>query len=129
MSQRDPLSPVALVPFVSAGEPYLRADGKGVEVVPLSLFRLTDGGACLRVGNNAYFFDAAGRYDGPEAGVLPEHAGTPQHPSAVVAALLRALDEGRANRGKAPVEAYFGDESSAREDEEAVWPKGDGGRS
>ncbi|MCA1832754.1 MAG: hypothetical protein LC750_08515, partial [Actinobacteria bacterium] len=66
MSQHDPRK-LILRPFVDAGAPIVREDGSDFDIVPVSLFRLVDGGAVFRVGRNGYYFDKKGAYDGPEA--------------------------------------------------------------
>lgn len=52
-------------PLVSAKEPIVRNDGR-VEVVPLQVFRLYNGGVGIRVGHSIFFFDDDGRYNGSE---------------------------------------------------------------
>jgi hypothetical protein len=90
---------LVLRPFVTAGEPIVRNDGTA-EVVPMQLFRLRDGGVCLRIGNSTYFFTAEGRFDGSEhkADEMSDQE---------VRKLVDLLEKSKANIGKAPGEPYY----------------------
>lgn len=108
-----PMKPIVLKPFVSAGELFVDTKGNP-SLVPLSLFQTESGSIILRVGENTYWFDEDGVYDGPEARF-------PSPPDAKHVAAL--LEESTRNRGRAPAEAYFEPGCPGHDAETALWPK------
>ena len=103
-----------VLPFVSAGEVYLRQDGE-VELVPLQFFR-SGKHTIFRIGNTTYWFDENGKFDGPE---VHASALTQEQNQKLQAALLESADK----VGKRPEEAYFGEGSPGHAAEVAGWPK------
>ena len=110
---KDRRAPSLLRPFVTSGEVLVRPDGKGFDVVPISLFRLDSGQTCLRVGRNVLYFNADGTYDGPEGRV--EDVVDSQ-------ALTAAYARCRGNRDKRPTEPHFAAETKGHGAETGIWP-------
>lgn len=105
---------IRLKPFVSAGEPIVRADGT-VEVVPMQLFRAPSGLVVLRIGDSTYWF-ADGDYDGSEHRMTA----VGQRGRAEMHAALSAAES---NQGHAPAYPYFQPGSDGYSSEIAGWPE------
>lgn len=107
-------APVQLRPFVSAGEVLIRPDGRGYDVVPISVFRTSGGQTAIRIGRNVLVFDEDGTYDGPEGSSVP---------GALSAAELKnAYETAAQNVGRRPADAYYDPGSRGHTAETAIWP-------
>ncbi len=105
-------------PFVVGAE-TLFIEGKVLRL-PMQAFALPDGRACIRLGENAFFFSKEGEYDGNEARFMLDGAMSDD-------ALRRVGDEYQASLhvsidtlGKAPPDFYFEEDSPAGKAERAL---------
>ena len=97
---------------VSSGEIFMHEDGS-VELAPFQVFRMEDGGVCIRIGRTCYFFFKDGTYDGPEC-KPPKNC---DHQ-----AIADTLQESLKNRGRRPAEPYFEQGSPGFLSEIKSWP-------
>lgn len=105
---------IRLQPFVSRGEPIVRADGK-VEMVPVQLWRSKRGGAILRIGHTTFQFNKDGSYDGTE------HAFHGDRTAEEKASFEALLEQSQTNRGFAPELPYYSPGSLGFKDESRGW--------
>lgn len=104
-----------IMPAISSGVVLMHEDGT-FEMAPFQVFRSDKGQTIIRLGNNTLWFDENGKFDGNECKV-PE-AGTTD-----MGALQEAFKAQEGNKNRAPVPAYFQEDTSGWKREVADWPK------
>jgi hypothetical protein len=109
--------PIHLKPFVSSGEVFLVPGEATPIIVPMQLFQTSGGAVVLRIGDTTYWFDANGKYDGPEMNVRA--VPTPEK----IAEIAQLLDDCVPNKGQAPATSYFGPGCPGYDAEVAGWPR------
>lgn len=103
--------------FVCAGEAFKLPGSNEVHVLPVQLFRVSDG-FCFRIGDTAYFFREDGKFDGVEMKVNTSG----QITEATTHKIAKLLEETEKNRGKAPTESYYQRGSKGYAEETKDWP-------
>jgi len=99
-----------IMPVVRSAVVFLREDGT-IEKPAFQVFRHA-GGACIRIGRNAFFFDADGHLTGTEC-----KAGSDVDPDAAREAYMSTPDN-----NTRPREPYFLEGSKGWADETRGWP-------
>jgi hypothetical protein len=102
-----------ILPMMSRGVVLVHEDGT-FEMAPMQVWRSGSGQTVIRLGNNAYFFQDSGKYDGSEHRIVEG--------SDLDKALPVALAESSANKGLAPEVAYYPEGTPGHARETSAWP-------
>jgi hypothetical protein len=106
-----------ILPTISSGIVLMHEDGT-FEMAPFQVFRSSDSKTIIRIGNNTLWFNEDGTFSGSECRI--PGGGLPIEEAATLQA---AFEIQGSNKGRAPAEPYFEEETVGWKKELAGWPK------